>query len=122
MRQRHIGGLTGRNRQRNADQPTSHGIQPVGFGINGDHAGVISARDESGELVSPGNAKIGVGIKRRHLSRQGAIGSCAVRFWCGRCVICRQSDTGFKIIDRPAITLGQSFGQRVELHRLGKTD
>ena len=120
----HIGRFARRNGQRDADQIALHRVQTIGFGIDRHNAGLVGARYPVTQYRRIGNCRIARYIKRAHIRRQraiSAIGIISCSRWRRR-IISRQFFTGLIIINRPAITLGQSLGQCVELHRFGKTD
>ena len=76
--QRHVAGTTGPGRQRQPDEIGAHGVQPVRFGIEADHAGGAGLGDPGAELVQRGETVVRTEPVGRRERRQGG-GSDLVR-------------------------------------------
>ncbi len=75
--QRQIGGLAGRDAERNADQPCAHRVERVGFGVDGGELGRVDAGQPGVEPVPVENGIVGAwralfggrrAVQQRHLA------------------------------------------------------
>ena len=78
VRQRHIARFARCHGQRNANQPTLHGVQPVGFSIHGDNTATHGAHHPVLQLICLCHACIGRHIESRHPGRRAGTGALSV--------------------------------------------
>ena len=74
----HIARLARCHGQRNADQTTLHGIQPIGFSIHRDNTATRGARHPVLQFIGFCHACIGRHIQRRHFGRWAGAGALPV--------------------------------------------